>query len=198
MKPKRFYGYELLATNCDRNPSVLKDDIPIDLSTKRQHSPSIVRSISSFASSDFDPHSIDPTLGYNEWSTKLLHRNVQIQANPNLLPYLLLNRNCLDVNSAPNEAAIASKSNKNDIIYDQFGNPYRVGADHSLIALSSPYFELCKSSVFNRTAQNGSHISSPPNTSSSNSSSPSTNSTNNSHEYNETKRLLERSPTNSS
>ena len=199
MKPKeRFYGYALLPTNCDRNPSVIKEDIPIDLSTKRQHSPSIVHSISSYASSDFDAHSIDPTLGYNEWSTKLLHRNVQIQANPNLLPYLLLNRNCLDVSSAVNETAIASKSPKTDIVYDQFGNPYRVGADHSLIALRSPYFELYKNNAFNRTAQNGSHISSPPNTSSSNSSSPSTNSTNNSHEYNETKRLLERSPTNSS
>ena len=203
MKPKeRFYGYAVLPTQCDRNQSVIKDDIPIDLSTKRQHSPSIVRSISSFASSDFEPHSIDPTLGYNDWSTKFLlsagTRNMQIQTNPNLLPYLLLNRNCLDVSSSVNDAPIPPKSPKTDIIYDQFGHPYRVGADHSLISLRSPYFELYKNNAFNRTAQNGSHISSPPNTSSSNSSSPSTNSTNNSHEYNETKRLLERSPTNSS
>lgn len=224
MKPKeRFYGYALLP-NCDRNASAVKDDSPIDLSTKRQHSP-LVHSLSPFAAiaaSDFEPHSIDhsidhpidktidhsidhplgPSLAYSDWSAKYLlsssaARNVQLQTNPNLLPYLLLNRTCLDVSSAVADAAIALKNHKTDIIYDQFGNPYSVGADHSVIALRSPYFDLYKTNAIKRSAQNGSHISSP-NTSSSNSSTPSTNSTNNSHEFSETKRLLERSPTNSS
>jgi hypothetical protein len=198
MKPKeRFYGYALMSTNCDRDANNIKDDIPIDLSTKRQ-SP-IVHSISPFPSSDFEAHSIDSSLSFNEWSSKYLlsnttARNLQIQTNPNLLPYLLLNRTCFDVASPVADSDL--KTSKNEIIYDQYGNSYRMGADHSLIPLrSSPYIELCKTNAFKRVAQNGSHISSS-NNSSSNSSSPSTH---NSHQdYNETKRLLEKSPTSSS
>lgn len=196
MKPKeRFYGYALMPTNCDRDATNVKDDTPIDLSTKRQ-SP-IVHSISPFASSDFEPHSIDSPLSYNEWSSKYLlsnqtARNLQIQTNSSLLPYLLLNKTCLDSPNA--DSGLDLKTSKNEIIYDQFGNPYRVGVDHSVIPLrSSPYIDLYKTNAFNKVAQNGSHLSS--NNSSSNSSSPSTNSH---QDYNETKRLLQRSPTGSS
>lgn len=205
MKPKeRFYSYALLPSNCDHDASGVKDDSPIDLSTKRQ-SPivPIVHSISPFASSDFDAHSITSPLNYSEWPSKYLlsntsARNLQTQAPSSLLPYLLLNRPCFDVPPRVAESPIEYRTSKNGLIYDQYGNKYTIGqgpSGPSLIPLrSSPIIDIPKSGVYERVAHNGSHRSSL-NNSSSTSSSPSTNSH---QDYNETRRLLERSPTNSS
>ena len=124
MKPKeRFLNYALLsAANCEPNQSPFKQDIPIDLSTKRP-SPND-HNFGLFKGFDHSPFIQSPP-HTNEWTTaKYCFPNLmakQYGYPPAIFPYLFINPNCLPGHEIERK--------HEEAMYEQFGLPYRLPQD---------------------------------------------------------------------
>lgn len=125
MKPKeRFLNYGLLAPdNCEPNQSPFKEDIPIDLSVKKQVSIPSGHPFGLFKEYEHSPFLGAPHLG--DWAARYCFPNMVAKHygySPNLLPYLFINPNCL-----PGPEIEAKK--RGEAILDPFLLPYRLPQD---------------------------------------------------------------------
>lgn len=131
MKPKeRFLNYALLSSaSCDQKQNLFKEDIPIDLSTKRP-SP-IGHNFGLFKACDH-PQFPSPPHGA-EWSAKYCIPNLmakQYGYPPAIFPYLFINPNCLPGHEIERK--------HEDPLYEQFALPYRLPQDGLILPLN-PY-----------------------------------------------------------
>lgn len=133
MKPKeRYLNYALLsATNCEPTQNAFKEDIPIDLSTKR--SPPSSHNFGLFKSFEHAPFQSPPH--GNEWTAKYCFPNLlakQYAYSPAIFPYLFINSSCL-----PNHEMDRKHE---EPLYEPYGLPYRLPQDGLLFPFKyDPY-----------------------------------------------------------
>lgn len=177
MKPKeRFLNYALFpSTNCETNASLFKEDIPIDLSTKKPtpngHSYSLFK--------EYEHPTFHSPPHFTDWAARYCFPNLvakQYGYPPNIFPYLFINSNCL--------SGTDLEKRRDDTLYEPFGLPYRLPQESVVLPFKlDPYAAI---------QQKGRILERPP--LSTESSSPSSSSSPyNSHEYpspnyNDTKR----------
>lgn len=134
MKPKeRYLNYALLsAANCEPKQSPFKEDIPIDLSTKRPP-PNGHHSFGLFKAYEHAPFQSPPHA--SEWTAKYCFPNLmakQYGYPPAILPYLFINPNCLP--------GPELERKHEETIYEQFALPYRLPQDGLIFPLKvDPY-----------------------------------------------------------
>ena len=141
MKPKeRYLNYALLSSaNCDQSPNHFKEDIPIDLSTKRPNNSSTKHNFALFKDFDHTPFPSPPHL--NEWTAKYCIPNLmakQYGYSPAIFPYLFLNSGCMPGHE------IGRKHE--EPLYEQFALPYRLPQDGLIFPFKvDPYaHNLCR------------------------------------------------------
>ncbi len=126
MKPKeRYLNYALLSTasHCEPSQIPFKEDIPIDLSTKRSSPPSD-HNFGLFKA--FDHSSFHSPPHGNEWtSAKYCFPNLlakQYGYSPAIFPYLFINSSCLPSHEM-------DRKGHDESLYEPYGLPYRLPQD---------------------------------------------------------------------